>query len=903
MLIDFGWTADGAAWADARGGMQGRVRLGPRGLVQLLQARLGLTRPGAEQAVRIAQYMELLRDHLGTNEEFWPSRSFAVDPWSTSAQLLRWRDAAVEAGWRPAAAEGELPARLASVRALERSLSVGVGGTLAPAAADDLAEVIALLEEEAAGWPLGIEEIVLQEAAAELPGMWPRLLAALAAAGVHCVDAVQQLSDAPALQVVEALDEWSAADAAARFLAAGGEQPVTVLASTDTDVLDRALHRRGLPAIGHVRPSRDRAHHQVLGLFLDVATAPVDVHQLAALLDLRVLPGADGDAEPVGLVPAAARRRLLQALGREPGIGGPAWRQALTELEADGLEKPLAAAREIDRLVSAPLAVDGLRPRDVSQRLDWLVERLRAVARGEGELLASLAQVQVLQRVLGMLDPEVPLARRTLQQIIDSCGGSGPSPRAVREVSDWSVTTRPAQLPAGGGMVLWWGPSADDAPRTMRWDRAEVAALQAAGGRVLDAAKVAALQVDADLAGLRRADTVVVVLPGPRCEETPGPSGLLAHLEAVSGRSRLAPEQLVEGDRWHLAGRSLPVTVPAAQQPAPPQELVRRLRPASHLLPERLSFTQVSSLLACPRHWALEYALGIRPAEVAVLPTGARMIGTLLHAVVETLVQERFDPGLGGAALDVPAPQEIEATFDALVPQLASELDLPGRRAERTEVREHAVRSLRELFTGTARAGLRITGTETDFAVPWTLPLAGGEHTVQFRGSRDVDAVDADGRATVLDLKWSRSRTRYGDLFDTGEAIQLASYAWSLGQDDPGSPPADVGYFLLRSGEFVSADPALDPHRRSPMDLAESWRRMEAAVTEVLDEIAAGTVRAGCRELLDGAGLGPDASWDRRSRATSKARQAAREAGGLLVENHCAGSEHAQLCGLTGDWR
>ncbi|MGO1422498.1 MAG: PD-(D/E)XK nuclease family protein [Brachybacterium sp.] len=903
MLIDFGWTADGAAWTDARGGTQGRVRLGPRGLVQLLQTRLGLTRPGVEQAVRIAQYMELLRTHLGSGEEFWPARSFAVDPWSTAAQLLRWRDAAVETGWRAAEAEGELPARLDSVRALERSLSVGVTGSLAPSAADDLAEVIALLEDEAAGWPLGIEEILLQEEPAALPGMWPRLLRALEAAGVRCVHAAQELPGAPSLHVLEALDEWSAADAAARFLAADGEGPETVLASADTDVLDRALHRRGLPAIGRVGPSRDRAHHQVLGLFLDVATAPVDVHQLAALLDLRVLPGVDGDAEPVGLVPAAARRRLLGALGREPGVGGPAWRQALASLEADGLEKPLAAAREIDRLVSAPLAGDALRPREVSRRLDWLVQRLRAVARGEGELLASLAQVQVLQQVLGMLDPEVPLARRTLQQIIDACGGSGPSPRAVREVSDWSVTTRPAQLPAGGGTVLWWGPSADDAPRTMRWDRAEITALQAAGGHVLEAAEVAALQIDADLAGLRRADSVVVVLPGPRCEETPGPSGLLAHLEAAAGRERLSPESLLADGAWSLAGRSLPVTMPAVQRPEQPQEPVRHIRPAPHLLPTRLSFTQASSLLACPQHWALEYALGIRPAEVAVLPTGPRMIGTLLHAVVETLVQQRFDPELGGATLEVPDPQEIEATFDALVPQLASELDLPGRRAERAEVREHAVRSLRELFTGTARAGLRITGTESRFAVPWTLPLAGGARTVEFRGSRDVDAVDANGRATVLDLKWSRSRTRYGDLYDTGEAIQLASYAWTLAQEDPGAPPADAGYFLLRSGEFVSADPALDPHRRDPMDVAESWRRMESAVTGVLDEIAAGTVRVGCQELLAAAGLDVDAPWDKRTRATTKARQAAREAGGLLIENHCARSEHAQLCGLTGDWR
>src|SRR5690625_5374875 len=34
------------------------------------------------------------------------------------------------------------------------------------------------------------------------------------------------------------------------------------LASSDTDVLDRALHRRGLPAVGAVAASTDRAHHQ-----------------------------------------------------------------------------------------------------------------------------------------------------------------------------------------------------------------------------------------------------------------------------------------------------------------------------------------------------------------------------------------------------------------------------------------------------------------------------------------------------------------------------------------------------------------------------------------------------------------------------------------------------------------
>ncbi|WP_341854606.1 hypothetical protein [Brachybacterium sp. GPGPB12] len=87
---------------------------------------------------------------------------------------LRWRDAAIETGWRPARSEGPLPERLATLRELERVAEVGVTGTLAPSGADDLAEVIEPLEEAGGAWPLGIEEIVLAEEPESLPGMWPR---------------------------------------------------------------------------------------------------------------------------------------------------------------------------------------------------------------------------------------------------------------------------------------------------------------------------------------------------------------------------------------------------------------------------------------------------------------------------------------------------------------------------------------------------------------------------------------------------------------------------------------------------------------------------------------------------------------------------------------------------------
>lgn len=85
MQIEFGWSLDGASWADAAsGGTSGQVRVGPRGLLGLLQTRLGLTRPAVDQAVRITQYLRLIEQCMEAPEGFWPARSFALDPWSTA---------------------------------------------------------------------------------------------------------------------------------------------------------------------------------------------------------------------------------------------------------------------------------------------------------------------------------------------------------------------------------------------------------------------------------------------------------------------------------------------------------------------------------------------------------------------------------------------------------------------------------------------------------------------------------------------------------------------------------------------------------------------------------------------------------------------------------------------------
>ena len=495
------------------------------------------------------------------------------------------------------------------------------------------------------------------------------------------------------------------------------------------------------------------------------------------------------------------------------------------------------------------------------------------------------------------------LDERELSQVLEASGGRAASPFARPEASgERTSCTRPAQLRADGGDVLWWGADRQDARTGVTWDANEVEALTALGARVPDPAALAALETDAGLRALRGAGRVIVVRTRTRGEKATAPHSLLAHLAAeraqpgedvaaVLESHRVDPRSAVGPAGWELAGSRRELHVPALEASTGPREdLTRHAAPAPHLLPRALSYSQAENLLGCRQKWTYRTGLGIRPASVASVPTGNQMIGTLVHAVVEELVTARQEQG--GA----PAAEEIAEMLDRLVPQLASELLLPGREVELTTMRETAVRSLEEFFGRLAAAGLVITSVESRFEEPLRLHLARGDVEVPFMGYRDVLAEDAAGRPTVIDLKWTSAAKKYPELFDAGEALQLASYAWSLD-----APDADVGYFLLKQGEFVSANPALDPHGRPTLDIEEAWSTTVAGVTEALDAIGEGTVSARSGQILRDAGQSLSTPRTEAKKTYAAAQEVARAEGGIVVDARCDFCDFSLLCGLRGD--
>ncbi len=890
MRIEFGWSLDGAAWADG-GGAAGAARLGPRGLVQLLQGRLGLTRPAVEPAVRVAQYLR----RIAEADHPWIRESFAVDPWATASTMLAWRDAAVTAGARLEGAESDSE-RIAALGAIESAAP-----RLAPGAADDLRELVDVLTEEVT-WPLGIEILHCHEDPASLPGLWPRLLQLLEAAGVVVERVQPERQERPELVIVEAEDEWTAAETAARLLAGRADAPLQLLAGADTVLLDQELHRRGLPAVGVAEPAAHRTALQILPLYLSLAVAPVDVRQLAAFLDLRVMDAPEDGREQVGLVPARARSVLLDALAQEPGTGGTAWQKAMASLEGDeelsasGLEM----LRALSALVTAPLAPEELTPAQVREVTAPLGARLRALGQGDPSLSRASTHLQVLLDVLEEYAPGQALRPRELAQIIESAGGRAGSPFARPEAtSRWRTCSRPSQLLPVGGDVLWWGADRDDVATGVTWDAAEVEALTGLGARLLAPAQLAALGTDAGLRGLHGADRIVVVRTRRRAEKPTAPHALLAHLaagratagqgvEEVLEELTLSPAETLGMEEFALIGSRRPLTVPVPSPIAPlPSDLTKVVAPAPHLLPSRLSYSQAEDLLGCRQKWTFKNGLQIRAASVATVPTGNRMIGTLVHAVVEQLVS---------SGERTPSARRISEEIETQVPRLASELLLPGREVELVDLRERAVRSLVEFFDRLGAAGLVITSVESRFEEPLILHLRRGDVTVPFVGYRDVVAEDAQGRPTVIDLKWTYAARKYPELFESGEALQLAAYAHSLHEEG-----TDVGYFLLSQGEFVSANPALDPHGRPTLDIEDLWARGTSGMTEALDEIGAGRVDARSGQILLDAGEDLSTPRTKAQKTYASARETARAEGSLVVDARCDYCEFSLLCGMRGD--
>lgn len=896
MNVLFGLYLDRAPWT-YRDSALGQVRLGPLGLTQLLQTRLGLTGPDARHSTRIRQFMARLAEQ--DTPDAWFHGSFSVDPWSTALDLLDLRDELVLNGWTGTAPDGSTP-RLQALASLEQSRL-----PLDRAFADYPLELVHELESDAtAHWPLGISRLALQHPRASFPAIWQRLIGALERRGVTVAEPAPQEGAVGEVTVLVAKTEWEAAEHTARWLASaehpGTDHPGTghpgtdraaVVASTGTALLDQELQRRGLPRIGVGSRSPWRALDQIIPLFFNVIWGPVDVQLLGEFLNL-----------PVSPVRRGAARHLLRALSAQPGTGGGEWLRALADISSDATLGPVLAA-ELDLLLSTGLLTDDgtVSGSTVVERAQWLRTQLSRRVQLHPQLESVLSQ---LNEFTALIDGPEPVTRKTIARILESVIPASASPLAGGEAAPWVTLRSLGELCDDVDALVWWGCQDDGRARPRHWDDAERRVLQAAGVELPDPAALAELELSVAVNAAGHSRRLLLVRAAEISGEptkahpvlsslafstlpAPLPGTLEENKKAVEqaiAAFTVTPADLVHDGVWRLAGRTAAVT-PVQPSPARLLPAAHELGPRPAFMPEKLSYSQLSTLIGCSLKWVLEKKGRLKVGDAQSVPTGNTMIGTLVHKLVEELFGELY-----AADRAVPEPAEVQAKLDQLVPHYASELLLPGKGSKLAGLRPVIENSVIKLFRTLQAQGVYIRATEHAFDKPASFNVNGTTIEVQVSGSIDVLAADHRADPVVIDLKWTnRSKYRREEITQ-GDAMQLALYHWALDDGpDPMSTVAEdaaMSYYLLKQGEFASTSTLFGPALASPASSRGTWQRSVRAAEFSIAEVVGGRVLAAGRHELG---------------SSDEQREAAAADGRLYQKPPCNFCDFSALCGLKGD--
>jgi hypothetical protein len=828
----------GTAWrhllaeGEARAGFE---PVGPLGLARRLGRVLGIPAETATAPDRLAAYGLRLDAHDDGTRSYSASRK--QDPFGVARYLLGLRDDLRLLGWEGGALDGS--ARLVDLAALEQ-----LSPPLPPGLPDVAAELAAGVA--AAGrlpFPVRIELGAPRRA---FPPLLRRLLDGLAAAGATVVDPAPSAAPAPAgsdlgvvqrallggdgerpalrgdgtFLLLEADTPLEAAELTASLARTRPLEHATFVVATEPATLDAALARQGLSTLGVPSASHLRPHLQVLPLRLALAFAPQDPFRAAELL---LLPG--------GPLPGRVRRALLGALGAMPGVGSPAWLEAVEEVVATETARATAEGKDPAAASAAGAALrDGIAawfggalhcpvagiPAPAAAALcarvaTWAGGRVKgaldraaaedgAGAPDDSALWSHAAAVALtLERLLVARPPGERLPQQVLMQLHELAVGSGSELAAFEPESGRpAVALHPGAVTAPCAEVLWWGfvADADAGPTPDPWTGVEREALRRAGVALPDPGEQRGLEAEGwrrpHLAARPRAALVRWRLAGT---DAAGPHPFLDELA-----SRLADGALgactVASERVLSRGGSAPwsgATVELAPTPVMSQRPAWKV-PAQTLVPAgALSYTSLDDFLGCPFKWALRYQAQLKPGEGVDLPQGSRLLGDFAHRVLQDMLC-----GAGKLDFATATPEDARAwareAFERRVGLEAAPLVRRGGEIERDRACTVVVNAAASLLEFLKRSGFRPVDVERKVEGTFAgLPASGFVDLV----------VERDGVEAIVDLKLSGLRYRQEEL-EEGHALQIALYASLLGERGARLPA--TGFFILEDGLLLTTE-------------------------------------------------------------------------------------------------
>ena len=815
MKLTFGLALDG--WLPTSGTIApDHCYCGPAGLLRTLELRLGLPSPEGSKASRLVAYQAALKA-ADDGTRFY-SVSFAKDALGTAETLLNWRDELKEAGWSGQA----LPApRLKDLAEVEACLAPG----FATSFGDRLAAILSELDRR----DPQLESVEVVEPAAYLPLQLRRVLARLKAKyETHQLGAPSALAGSDLANLQAALAAGSAApitwqnDGSVRLVCAFSEVTLanqvashlkanrvagvqTVVTTTlSARPLEAAILAQDEPAPAVPNRSPHRAILQVLPLALSLRWAPLDPKALIEFL-----------AHPVGPIRPSLRRKLAEVVAEYPGLGGPAWQEALKEYAKQQQQTHAAAPKALTEALArmksdveawlTPTRFDltGAPGVELAGTCDavarWATAQL-GIPQSDSLLRqyrVAASQAMELAELLRGLPTVTPIQLELLAEQVQGDGLSNPATSA--EVGS-VLLLKPGALLNSVVEVVWWGFEAAANPTGAPWTATELQALKEVGAEPMPASlKHAALNAAALRPILAARKRVTLCLPFTRGTENVVHHPLHDRLDAMIPGKLQA--QVLDLDL--VAGTLYGVTA-VPFQPLPGLRRWWKLPTGAGLPPRaKESFSSAKQFIFQPFSWALKYHAKLRKGAMAQFELVAdnRQRGNLLHRVTERL----FDPAATIAWQTMQKP-EFEAWLTALWPRLleteGANLLMPGCRVDGQRLHGQALQASWALVEALRAAN--VTKAQVNLTLGGT-PFIGGE----LEGTLDLHVENAAGQRAVVDLKYRGRTSRTKELAENLH-LQLTVYGYLSARANAGTWP-EAAYFILNPPTLLALNDSFFP--------------------------------------------------------------------------------------------
>lgn len=817
MKVRFDVEFDGYPWPGPLGNGNaafGEVWTGQQGLLGLLEVQVGLGGPAIPEALRAAALVPAIRKTSG----FW-SRSAEVDPIGVAGTLLHWRDLLWAAGWRGQS----LSSRLKDLATLQAAVTPGTPDRL-----DAIASCLTTRKTD-------LKVLELTESRSHYSHAWRAVFDALEQTGTRIVEIQPMLAQATGdlrnaqkpkftpkgdgtLQLLRSQGPQSAAESVAAWLAQSGSLAGTVIISPDP-LLDIALQRHGMPALGATAGSRGTSLVEILPLVLQLGWSPPDPSRALELLTLGTSP-----------IPRGIRYRLVSALKEWPAVGSESWTKALAE-GLDNIEDTNDRTRVRERLdvLLTPKVVGVQYPaaelqRRVQALMQWLQGMLATDGVDADAFQSAIIQCSNFLRLLQLMQFD-SLKKPQLQRMLDDATRDISTPPRLPAQAGLNSVSGPGAIGGVAERVVWWNFTRDAAtkPEAIPLTAAEKSALTAAGIELPEPAQ-AALRANARWSRPLQftQSTVMLVCPKKGEDGEPQhPHPLWDQVAANASDGRSLSKISVSSPLFV----SKPKTKTHPPLPTPKARTEWKLsKGASISAREMESPSGAGSLVGCPLQWTLNYVGQIRGGDTADLPADDQLVGSLAHEILARVLKSN-------PATPQAAQAAAEAIFDRQGPLLAAVLFMPGASKLREESRRATARAAHALTSHLNNAGMHVIAVETS--------IEGKGFGSAFSGRTDLIVGPPE---VVIDLKWSGEAYRRSEL-EAGAAYQLASYSHLIGKGKQFTPTA---YFIISSQVLLTTQAGLFTNAIVVAGATpeEIWKAFELGYAKRREEIRSGLLLA-----------------------------------------------------------